>query len=608
MRVTPTRRNEAISEPPEPSTPARAGAPTRLSRRAAMRLLTASGSVLLLAACAPQAASPPPAATSALAPAAAKPTEAPKPAAPAATTAPAAPAAANPTEAPRPAAPAAPAATTAPAAAAPTAAPAAAAKPAAPPKTGGTLRVGQVGDIARLDGQLVNAVDTLWIPFDRLTAYDEKLVPQPMLAESWDVSTDYKQIKLNLRKGVQFHTGRELTSEDVKWNILHVRDTKVAAGALILQSKWFTEIETPDKNTIILKSDQPRPAVFDFFEFFDIIDPVTAEGPDASTKYAGTGPFALAEWVQGDHLRFVKHKSYWKSGTPYLDEVLVTIMRDGQSAMTQLEAGALDVVIAPPIPDFVRLKADPKFRALTVPANTQVIGANTTLPPTDNKVLRQALNLAIDRKRMVDNAFGGTGVPQSLLWLDTSEAFEPAKKDATAYDPEKAKALLSKAGLSNLEFDIVTNTATPEYAGVSQIFQFDLQKLGIKANIKAYEPAGYLDQINNHKYTGTYIGSSAYASMLPSTRIANSRHLDPSGNSNTGYKSDTYSDLYAKLSTEPDAAKRKQLYGALNDLFLDESVVMPICMASARMVTSAKVHDVAASQHGAFLYNEAWIE
>ena len=181
------------------------------------------------------------------------------------------------------------------------------------------------------------------------------------------------------------------------------------------------------------------PAVFDFFEYFDIIDPVTAEGPDAATKYAGTGPFALAEWIQGDHLRFVKNKSYWKSGTPYLDEVLVTIMRDPQSMVTQLEAGALDVITAPPIPDFARLKADPQYRVLTVPSNTQVIGANTTLPPTDNKALRQALNFAIDRKRMVDNAFGGAAVPQSLVWLETSEAFEAGKKDFYSYDIEKAK-------------------------------------------------------------------------------------------------------------------------------------------------------------------------
>ena len=568
--------------------------PARLSRRAALRLLASGGSVMFLAACAQQPSAPAPAATAVPA---AKPTEAPaKPTE----------ASAKPAEAAKPAAPAA---TTAPAAA-PTAAPApaAAAKPAAQPKSGGTLRVGQVGDIPRLDGQLVSAVDTTWMAFDRLSAYDEKLQPQPMLAESWDVSSDYKQIKLNLRKGVQFHTGREFTSEDVKWNILHVRDPKVAAGALILQSNWFTGIDTPDKNTIILKSEQPRPAVFDFFEFFNIIDPVTAEGPDAATKYAGTGPFALAEWVQGDHLRYVKHKNYWQSSLPYLDEIVVTILRDSQSAVTQLEAGSLDLVLAPPIPDFARLKADSKYRTLTVPSNTQVIGANTTLSPTDNKVLRQALNYAIDRKRMVDNAFGGAGVPQSLLWLDTSEAFEPAKKDFYPYDPEKAKSLLAGAGLTNLEFDIVTNIATPEYAGVSQIFQFDLQKLGIKANIKPYEPAAYLDQINNHKYTGTYIGSTAYASMLPSTRMANSRHLDPSGNSNTGYKSDAYTDLYTKLTIEPDAAKRKQLYGALNDLLLDESAVMPICMSPGRMLTRAAVHDIGLSQHGAFLYNAAWIE
>lgn len=587
MDVPQAMRNDTTVRSPDPG---------RVTRRTALRLLATGGGTIFLAACAQQAPQPAPTQAAKPAEAPAKPTEAPKPAAPAATAAPAA--AAKPTEAAKPAAPAPKVAAT----------PAAAAKPAVQPKVGGTLRVGQVGDIARLDGQLVNAIDTTWMAFDRLTTYDQQLKPQPMLAESWDISSDFKQIKLNLRKGVTFHTGRELTSEDVKWNVLHVRDPKVAAGALILQSNWFTEIETPDKNTIILKSEQPRPAVFDFFEFFNIIDPVTAQGPDAATKYAGTGPFALAEWVQGTHLRFVKHKSYWDSGKPYLDEIMVTILRDSQTAVTQLEAGSLDVILAPPIPDFARLKGDSKYRALTVPANTQVIGANTTLAPTDNKTLRQALNFAIDRKRLVDNAFGGTGVPQSLLWLDTSEAFEPAKRDFYGYDPEKAKSLIDKAGLSGIEFDIVTNVATPEYAGVTQIFQFDLQKIGIKATIKPYEPAGYLDQINNHKYTGTYVGSTAYAAMLPSTRIANSRHLDPSGNSNTGYKSDAYSDLYAKLSTEPDAAKRKQMYGALNDLLLDESAVMPICMASARMLTRAAVHDILPSQHGAQLYNAAWLE
>ena len=160
------------------------------------------------------------------------------------------------------------------------------------------------------------------------------------------------------------------------------------------------------------------------------------------------------------------------------------------------------------------MKADAKYRRDRA-GNTQVIGANTTARPTDNKVLRQAFNFAIDRKRMVDNAFGGTGAAIAALARHVG-GVRAGQEGLLCLRPREGEVFAHKAGLSGLEFDIVTNVATPEYAGVSQIFQFDLQKLGIKANIKPYEPAGYLDQINNHKYTGTYVGSTAYASMLPS--------------------------------------------------------------------------------------------
>ena len=95
---------------------------------------------------------------------------------------------------------------------------------------------------------------------------------------------------------------------------MRVRDPKVAAGALIQQSNWFTGIETPDKYTAILVSEQPRPAVFDFFEFFNIVDTETVEGPDRDQKLVGTGPFVQTEWVQGDHLTFKRNQNYWQKG------------------------------------------------------------------------------------------------------------------------------------------------------------------------------------------------------------------------------------------------------------------------------------------------------
>src|SRR6185437_7350369 len=109
--------------------------------------------------------------------------------------------------------------------------------------------------------------DTIWSIYDRLTQYDASAKPQPMLAESWETAPDFKQIRFNLRKGVQWHSGREFTSDDVKWNLLRVRDPKVASGAYVNWSNWFTNIELPDKYTVVLASDQPRPTMFDFFEW-----------------------------------------------------------------------------------------------------------------------------------------------------------------------------------------------------------------------------------------------------------------------------------------------------------------------------------------------------
>jgi peptide/nickel transport system substrate-binding protein len=482
------------------------------------------------------------------------------------------------------------------------------AKPTGQPKSGGSLRVGQVGDIPRIDGHLTTGSDTTWIPFDRLTSYDEQMKPQPMLAESWEQNKDQTQISLKLRKGVEFHTGRELTSEDVKWNVMWVRTPTIASGALINQSKWWTEIETPDKHTVILKSDQPRPATFDFFEYFNIIDRETAEGPEATTKMVGTGPFAMVEWVQGDRVRFVKHKNYWQSGKPYLDEIVVSIQRDPQAMATQFEAGGLDVALAPPVGDYARLIADPKYKGVTVPSTTFVIGANTTMDPTNNKLLRQAINWAIDRQRIADVVFHKTVNPTSIPWIPSSDGYDAEKAKSYALNLDKSKELFAKAGLANVELDVTTSTAVNDQLGVAQILQFELAKIGIKLNVKTYEPGTYINQINNRRYQGIYVGNTAYASMQPITCIANSRHLDSTGNSNSGFTSDKYRELHSAASVEPDLAKRKALYAQITDLILDESFTMPLASVPNRLVARAAVQNIIGSRHGSLLYNDAWIE
>src|ERR1043165_692627 len=175
---------------------------------------------------------------------------------------------------------------TAPVAVAPTAAPG---KPVAgqtqsaadQPRSGGTLRFGQNVEIASggqagqspLDGQNISPapLSALWLGFDSLMRYDDSFKPQPMLAESWDVSSDFKRIKLNLRKNVTFHTGREFTSDDVKYNLVRVRQPNIGAQFTNM-SKWWTSIDTPDKYTVELTSDVQRPAMFDLFDMMNMVN------------------------------------------------------------------------------------------------------------------------------------------------------------------------------------------------------------------------------------------------------------------------------------------------------------------------------------------------
>src|SRR5581483_9452044 len=154
--------------------------------------------------------------------------------------------------------------------------------------------------------------------------------------------------------------------------------------------KWWSAIETPDRYTLVLKSEQPRPTsgVLDFLDRLNIVDPQNYTPDIASnTKIVGTGPFMLSEYVPGDHMNLVKNPNYWQSGKPYLDGINVKFFADLQSLVTALEAGALDFAMNPPGRDVVRLASDPRF----VHIRNKNSGlwydtyANTTVAPLNNK-------------------------------------------------------------------------------------------------------------------------------------------------------------------------------------------------------------------------------
>jgi peptide/nickel transport system substrate-binding protein len=473
------------------------------------------------------------------------------------------------------------------------------------------MRFAITADLATLDGhsRTPGSYESNWLCYDQLLNYDDKLQPQPMLAESWDLAPDYKQVTFHLRPNVTYHSGREFTSDDVKYNILRVRDLKVASGLFTHQSNWWTSIETPDKYTVVLTSDQPRPGMFDFFDTFNMLDKDTMQGPDAKTKEIGTGPFALAEWAQGDHLTFSKNANYWQSGRPYLD-TWIALVRDYQSAVVQLEAGALNGVRNPTVTDIVRLKNDPSYVNVVHPSPGTFFefGVSVKRPPFDNKLVRQALNYSFNRQRLVDLAYAGTAEAVSLPWSKSSPAYDADKNKTYTFDPDKAKSLLAQANITGLEVDVLLpGGGYPTYESFLPAYQQDLKLVGVQMNINTVTPAVWIDQANNVKYTGLVASGDAGANVSPANLVDVSPAWRVNPN-NEGFDDPSWMQIVNAVETEVDPAKQKALYARMNDFMLDQSWIIVPSSLPASNLTSSKVHGMQPNQHGGFNYVNAWLE
>jgi peptide/nickel transport system substrate-binding protein len=565
----------------------------KLSRRSALRLFVTATGVALLAAC--QTAIP-----------AAAPTAAPKPTSIAATAAPAqaTSSAANPTPTPTVADRAAQQGFL-PVGVGPTST-APLTPPKGQPRSGGTLREGNLGDLPNLDGHWISGQHTTYPIWDRLVDLDASLKPHPSLAESWEVNPDFTQATFHLRKGVTWHTGRALTSEDIAWNVTRIKsDRKIDGG---IKANFFVplaSVETPDNNTVVLHASQPWPAMFNVLSWTNLIDPET---PPELNKPVGSGPFMFVEWVQGDHITLKKNPNYWQSGKPYLDGIEIKIFSDPQAMASQLEGGAIDVAILPVIRDALRLAKDPRFQVVY---NQNSGSVNLLLAqakeggPTANKVFRQALNYAIDRKRWTDTVLPGVGIPKSLPVVASSPAYDASKDQAYAFDLEKAKTLLGQSGISNPQVDAMYSAASPDNANILQIFQADLAKIGVTLNLKATEPVAFIDQLFNSRFTGVVANGSLFGQLHPAFFWGNA-YYSPNANW-ASFKTDEYSQLADGLLKEIDPARQKQVYGQWLDYILDQSWAMPWSNTVPRTATTAKVQGLAYNMTEFLMANDAWL-
>ena len=311
------------------------------------------------------------------------------------------------------------------------------------------------------------------------------------------------------------------------------------------------------------------------------------ESPDtATTKVVGTGAFKFVEWVPGDHYHHRQKPELLGERPPVpRRRADVKIFRDAQAMVAALEAGTLDVADLVPIPDADRLQERQPLQDVPDARPGSVLlrwRSTPASPPTDNKLLRQAINYAIDRKRFTDTVMKGfTGEVRALPWAKSSPAFDAEKNKAYAYDLDKAKSLLAQSGLSNVEFDIAWATAgyASEYEQLATIIQGDLAKIGIKTNLKPTDPPTFTQQGlgMNPPFNGMRLSAGAFCPAARgglrvcavAARLA-TRTTRPASTTTSGRSS--------RLALPPSRMpnKRKQMYSEINDYLLDQAFAMAV--------------------------------
>ena len=331
------------------------------------------------------------------------------------------------------------------------------------------------------------------------------------LAEDYTISDDGKTFTFKLRKGVKFHNGREMTAEDVKYSLDRVTNpaTQSPGAGFFGSIKGFDKmadgsakslegVTVVDPYTIKFELTRPDATFLHVmainFSFVVPKEEVEKWGADFGKHPVGTGAFKLGEWTLGQKLVFERNKDYWNAGLPKLDQITFEVGQEPVVALLRLQKGEVDVAgDGIPPAKFLEVKNDPTYAKLIVEGgqlHTGYVTMKTTMKPFDNVKVRQAVNMAINKDRII-RIINGRAVPANQPLPPTMPGF--AKDfEGYKYDVEGAKRLLAEAGLADgFETELYVYNTDPQ-PRIAQAIQQDLAAIGIKAEIKSLAQANVI--------------------------------------------------------------------------------------------------------------------
>ena len=486
--------------------------------------------------------------------------------------------------------------------------------------TAQTLTIGVRGGPDSIDPHFTatgSHAEALKHVFDTLVWSGDGLELEPRLAESWKAVNDTTW-EFKLRKGVKFHDGSDFTAEDVKFSIERI---PVVAGPnpTTIYVRRVKETKIIDAHTLQVITDGAAPNLpNDFIRLFVVSSKaaagLTKESANAafnSGKAAvGTGPYKYVSWEPKGDLVLDRFDGFWGPKEPWAKHVRKEISNDA-ARVAQLKAGQLDLITRVPATDVATLKRDPKI-------NVQIIDTvyvfNVEMDMRDKAVgvtakdgsdlgknpfldlkVRQAIDMAIDRKALAEIAMEGLGKEVNQLVTPSIFGFNKALPPRK-YDPAAAKKLLAEAGYPNgFKFSFAfTKDRLPGDTQVGTSIAQMLAAIGIDATPNAQPVTVFFPARTRGEYSfsmsgwGTLTGEAHYT--LSSLAHSNNKEVKMGAFNVLGYKNDEMDKLLQAAATEMDEAKRRKYLEDSNALVAKDLQRLPIvAVGSAWAMQKGKV-------------------
>ncbi len=374
--------------------------------------------------------------------------------------------------------------------------------------------------------------------FDQLVHFKRgTLELEPGLAESWTVSADGLAYTFKLRKGVKFHAGvntfkptRDLTADDVIWSFERQGKAdhpyaKVSGGkydyyADMDMGKIVKSYTKTDDSTFVMTLNEPNAPILANLAM-DFASIHSAEYADFLQKAGkleqmdqlpvGTGPFSFVAYQKDAVIRFKKNPDYWGADKPMVDDLVYAITPDATSRFSKLKAGECHYAFLPRAADIKEIENDPALKTTKQSGlNIAYWAFNTQRKPFDDKRVRQALSMAIDKAAIIRDVYLGAGTAAKNLIPPTLWGYNDAVQDYP-FDAAKAAALLKEAGVTlPLDIDLwympVQRPYNPNAKRIAEMMQADLDKIGIKAKLVTFEWGEYRKRAQQGEHMTAQLG------------------------------------------------------------------------------------------------------